>query len=230
MTETHAPAADSRLLTGAFQEALAYEAPFLIEKLLKERIVETAEEGLALFAEVKKFFVLVHLEDTLSWDMYSLRVDEVWHQFVLFTREYTDFCMRFFGHYIEHAPSNAPPGDAQDWREEASFEDLQGIYQELFGGPLPDAWYDDRSVTPRRRVLNDFAGKLSLRDEGDRVGLLAPDGNVLLSVDGLGREALAFIAHTGAFYVREVPGGLTDEEKVALVAALVQGQVLRVGS
>ncbi|MFB0627024.1 hypothetical protein [Streptomyces sp. AB3(2024)] len=39
--------------------------------------------------------------------------------------------------------------------------------------------------------------------------------------------ALAFIARTGAFYVRELPGGLTDAEKVELAAALVEDKILR---
>jgi hypothetical protein len=34
-------------------------------------------------------------------------------------------------------------------------------------------------------------------------------------------DALEFIAQTGAFYVRELPGGLTDKERVALVEALL---------
>jgi len=67
-------------------EALTYEAPFLIEKLLKDHIVDTAEEGQALFAEVKKYIVLTRSDETTLWDMYSLRIDEVWHQFILFGR------------------------------------------------------------------------------------------------------------------------------------------------
>jgi len=211
-------------------DALAYQAPFLIEKLLKERIVETPEEGEALFAEVKRYMVLVRSDNTKIWKMYSLRVDEVWHQFILFTREYMDFCQRFFGGYIPHSPSNAPKSKTVDTAEVPSFEGFRSRYEELFQSPLPDAWYDEKSVTPRRRVLNDCAGTLTLRDEDGMVDLVTSAGDVLLSVNEFAREALAFIARTGAFYVRELLGDLTDEEKVALVATLVENHVLRVGS
>ena len=40
-------------------------------------------------------------------------------------------------------------------------------------------------------------------------------------------DALGFIADTGAFYVRELPGELTDEEKVALIATPIEYKVLR---
>ena len=51
-------------------------------------------------------------------------------------------------------------------------------------------------------------------------------GDVLLSVNKIAREALAFVARTGAFYVRELPG-LTNEEQVALIATLVEHKLLR---
>ena len=47
-------------------------------------------------------------------------------------------------------------------------------------------------------------------------------------VNDIARDALEFISCTGAFYVRELPGVLTDEEKVGLVATLVEHRVLRV--
>lgn len=32
-------------------------------------------------------------------------IDDMWHTFILFTREYTDFCNHYFGHYIHHVPT-----------------------------------------------------------------------------------------------------------------------------
>ena len=210
-------------------DALAYDAPFLIEKLVKDRIVETPEEGEVLFREVKRFCVLVCSGDRHPWEMYSLRVDEVWHQFILYTREYMEFCDRFLGGYIPHSPNNAPKSEIADWPEAPSFEVFQRRYEQLFGEPLPDAWYDEKSVTLVRRVLNDQAGTLAVREEDGMVDLLTGSGEVLLSVNELAQDALAFIARTGAFYVRELPGDLEAEEKIALIATLVECGVLRVG-
>jgi hypothetical protein len=55
------------------------------------------------------------------------------------------------------------------------------------------------------------------------------DGRALLSVSPIAENALRFVVDTGAFYVREIPGDLTEDEKVALASALVELKVLRVG-
>lgn len=44
--------------------------------------------------------------------MPSRAVDEAWHEFILFTREYAAFCRGAFGRYLHHTPSSAlAPGD-----------------------------------------------------------------------------------------------------------------------
>ena len=83
-------------------------------------------------------------------------------------------------------------------------------------------------MTPDRRVRNEKAGKLTLRSTDDMIDLVAESGDVLFSINDFAGEALAFIAKTGAFYVRELPGELDDDEKVALAATLVECGILRV--
>jgi hypothetical protein len=226
-TSTAVPLA--RTSSASAMDALAYEAPFLIEKLLKERIIQTTEEAEALFLEVKKYIVLGQSDPTRIWEMHSLRVDEIWHQFILFTAQYLDFCQRFFGRYIHHSPSNAPETKNEIAVPVASFAMFRERYQELFGSSLPDIWYDEKSVTTERRVLNERAGLLNLRHEGEMIDLVTPGGDVLVTVNEFGRDALAFVAQTGAFYVRELPGELTDDEKITLIATLVEYRILRVG-
>jgi hypothetical protein len=209
-------------------EALEYEAPFLIEKLVKERIVDSADEAQALFDEAKRYIVLVRCDGSHIWEMHSLRVDEAWHQFVLFTKQYSEFCERFFGRYVHHSPSNSPDALAPPPVPVATFDEFRERYEELFGVPLPDVWLDHCNVTTSRRVTNPRAGMLTVRvaDDG-MVELVTLDSAVLMSVNEFATDALAFIARTGAFYVRELPGDLTDDEKVALVATLVQYRILR---
>jgi hypothetical protein len=215
------------VLTEAFQ-ALDYDAPFVVEKLVKERFVDTAEDADALFTEVKRYLVLCHVDHTKSWKMHSLSVDEAWHQFVLFTAEYTAFCAKYFGRYRHHAPSNAPDTGVRH-APEATLAEFGDRYREVFGTELPEVWEDSSWVTPHRRVVNYFSGRWGLGSAGGMVDLMDGEGRSLVSVSAVAEDALRFIANTGAFYVREVPGDLTDEEKVALVSALVEMKVLRVG-
>ncbi len=213
-------------------DALSFEAPYLIEKLLKERIVRSTDEAEALFAEVKKYIVLVRTDTSMIWEMHSLRVDAAWHQFVLYTLQYSEFCQRYFGRYIHHSPSNAPEvkrAGAAPLSPVATFAMFRQRYEELFGQPLPDVWLDETSVNPDSRIVNELAGQLTLRRDGDMIDLVSVHGDTLISVHHLAHEAMAFLARTGAFYVRELPGGLTDEEKVGLAATMVSCRLLRAG-
>jgi hypothetical protein len=208
--------------------ALDYRAPFLVEKLVKDHIADTPEEAEALFAEVKRYLVIAALDSGTSWHMYSLRIDECWHQFILFTRQYVEFCKLYFGRYVPHAPSNSPETGRKPGRR-ASFREFDARYRELFHSPLPEIWVDARNVTLNRRVLADREGRLRLRRQGGMIEVLGRDDQPVAAVSDLAGEALGFIGRTGAFYVRELPG-LDDEEKVALAAMLVECRMLRLAS
>jgi hypothetical protein len=61
------------------------------------------------------------------------------------------------------------------------------------------------------------------------VSLLSAAGERLLLVNSYAHRAFAFIAQTGAFYVRELLQ-LDAAEKMSLVATLVEHRILRVGA
>jgi hypothetical protein len=209
-----------------YAESLVFEAPYLIEKLVKDHICADEKEARALFREVKRYFYLSRIDQSTIWEMYSLRIDEIWHQFVLFTRQYMDFCARHYGAYLPHNPSNAPGRTVPV----ATFEEFNAYYQKTFSEPLPDCWYDDRNVRLNRRVMDARIGRLLLREEDGQAELVNGRGEVVFAVNSLAAEALSFMADAGAFYVRELPGGLGNDEKVALVATLVQHRLLRLAS
>ncbi len=225
------------LLRNDLRAALEYEAPFLIEKLVQDYMVDSEGEAVDLFREVKRYIVFVRANRDRVWDMHSLRIDEVWHQFILFTREYIDFCQEYFETYIQHRPANAPEAEDGDEIAEgdscvpsspATFEDFSRRYQIFYGEPIPAIWFDEKAVTPNRRLLNKLAGQLSVQVEDGMANLVIPSNDYcLFSVSELARESLEMIAKTGTFFVREIPGDLTDEEKVAIAASLVQSKLLR---
>ena len=206
--------------------ALTYEAPFLYEKLLKNHVVESTAEADALFREVKRYLVMTAADPTVSWSMYSLRIDEIWHQFILFTREYIEYCNENFARYIQHAPSTAPPVELAAQREPSTFEMFAARYEDLYAERLPDSWYDERNITLDRRIVNPRVGSFYLRDNDGMVELLAGDAAPIFAVDRIARSALEFICGTATFFVRELPGDLVDEQKIALVSTLVECKVI----
>ncbi|WP_164478269.1 glycine-rich domain-containing protein [Mycolicibacterium stellerae] len=227
-TEQLSVDAERNGLSPAYTAALRFEAPYVIEKLVKNRTADSDAEAQMLFREAKRYLVLAQSDRSTAWQMHSLRVDEAWHQFVLFTFQYADFCERHFGRFVHHAPSNSPSSGASSSVRRAAFGEFQARYLDLFGDELPSVWFDAETLTEDRRLVNERVGALTVRDADDMVELVAADGTVLFRVSELARSALMFASTTGAFHVRELPGGLTGEERAGLARALVAARLLRV--
>lgn len=68
-------------------------------------------------------------------------IDEMWHNFILYTRDYADFCNNFFGHFIHHEPDLAI-NSVQS--EEDFFKDLEKylnyVYENL-GEATVKRWF-----------------------------------------------------------------------------------------
>jgi hypothetical protein len=208
-------------------EVLAYRVPELERKLLGLGLVEHAERAAELFQEVKKYLVLADSERELTLPMFSARVDETWHQFALFTREYIDFCTRFAGTYLHHQPSAS--NERSDARRSATFSDFQRVYERTFGS-LPAAWFDELHLLPHTRLRCDRRlGPLRVECDAVRAHLVVDDvkSSVLCSTGRDGLAALRFIAEHPTFLLRELPG-LRDTDRVRLCQPLVQFRILHV--
>ncbi|MFZ1325177.1 MAG: hypothetical protein WAT67_03980 [Candidatus Contendobacter sp.] len=60
-----------------------------------------------VIAGLKEYFLLCHSAKRRMIAMPSQVVDVAWHEFILFTREYTQFCKKAFGKYLHHTPAEA---------------------------------------------------------------------------------------------------------------------------
>nr|CAI43946.1 hypothetical protein [Sorangium cellulosum] len=209
-------------------ELLSFRAPWLEEKLVKERMVASREEGARLFDEVKKYLFLVEADAETQIPMFSRRLDEIWHQFILFTEEYEAFGQRFFGALVHHAANTAPRAKL-DTRPVLGFEPFRARYEALFG-PISDAWRDELAVTADTRLIRvTFGRPIFVRAEAEAAELvwsLEPPRTVLRA-DARAKDALQFIVDCDHFYVRELPG-LGDAERVTLCRPLVKCGVLRI--
>ncbi|QYR22048.1 hypothetical protein KZ483_03190 [Paenibacillus sp. sptzw28] len=75
--------------------------------------------------ELKRYFLMCAVLRGVP--MYSEKVDDVWHEMLMFTREYEEFCRQLCGGFIHHAPHAA--GVKPDSGERAWFD---WVYGELF--------------------------------------------------------------------------------------------------
>jgi hypothetical protein len=209
---------------------LAFDAPYLEQKLCKNYLAQSAEEAARLFRELKRYLFLSQLHTAHDIPMFSVRVDEVWHQFVLFTAEYSDFCQRCIGSFLHHVPNEAPePKDATAPLPELPFVDFRAAYERWFG-PLADDWFDDRCLSPTTRLAcaEELAPlRVSLEDQRAVLRQDNEPDRVLCRVNGRARAALEFMVEQRLFLIRELPGLASVSESLDLCRPLVRCRVLR---
>ena len=96
---------------------------------VKERVIREHKIGLTewenRFFEWKRYLVMTAILKKVP--MYSDEVDEIWHEMLMFTREYEEFSNRYLGTVLHHEPNLS--GQSLN-TEERSFFDL--IYLLLF--------------------------------------------------------------------------------------------------
>ncbi|VUD42237.1 hypothetical protein TDB9533_00651 [Thalassocella blandensis] len=93
----------------SLEEVLAYNNSDIPARFIKIYGV-SEEEAQVLFDDVKRWLWLANkvsvdkVNSSVTIDQSIIVIDEMWHNFVLFTKEYVGFCQKFFGRYMHHAP------------------------------------------------------------------------------------------------------------------------------
>jgi hypothetical protein len=79
--------------------------PGLLDKLEKHHDGFARKQS-ALVAQGLRQFFLAYLEGGLKYvAMPSQAADDLWHEFILYTRAYQDFCAQAFGDFLHHSPA-----------------------------------------------------------------------------------------------------------------------------
>jgi hypothetical protein len=106
----------------------SFDAPFLRQSVLAKGKFTKPGEYEVVFLELKKFIALAHLYGG-PIAMLSPEVDYLWHEFILFTRKYIDFCNRFLGSYLHHEPLSS----LNTLDRKAAEERFLDLYERTFG-------------------------------------------------------------------------------------------------
>ena len=113
-----------------------YDMSFVKERLFIEKTFADEKEYTEASCELKKFFALSKLYGQ-SMAMTSPRIDEVWHQFILFTRDYHKFCDDFIGRYFHHDPNI--PSRMNNSAIHESYHNFINAYTQTYGD-IPSIW------------------------------------------------------------------------------------------
>ncbi len=85
--------------------------------------------------ELKRFLTLIASNPGKTYGMKG-PVDDLWHTFIIFTKQYFGFCDNTLGRYIHHTPHN--PGDKID---PGPYNEFLEDYEKYFGEkPSPRFW------------------------------------------------------------------------------------------
>lgn len=126
----------------------AYEHPSLVRRI-QEKLNLDAGAAQQLFVEMKRFLALCGMSGTSLTP--SKMVDEAWHHFILFTKQYRAFCFDHFGRMIHHVPAEVG--------EDASLNFVaHDAYRATFGEHPSLYWTEDEhcsegNACPVPRVL-----------------------------------------------------------------------------
>lgn len=106
----------------------------LIRPKLEQNPLFKGEDVDACIMHYKRFMSFKGLYPSIRDGMFSARIDAVWHQHILYTKNYAEFCQSVFGYFVHHTPCNI-----MDLSDEAFAEYGQWLtdYEEVYG-PLPD--------------------------------------------------------------------------------------------
>ncbi len=74
---------------------------------LQEKEVKRVQQGM------RQYFEICQRAKGRFVSMPSQVVDDLWHEFILFTRNYELFCRKAFGHYLHHTPVEAMASPTQ---------------------------------------------------------------------------------------------------------------------
>jgi hypothetical protein len=126
--------ADHAILTSEQRSLLGslgnYEIPdYLEERLLAKGGFDSREGVREAFKEWKKYVALNEIKGRRI-SMMSEKVDEVWHQFILFTRQYHSFCDNFLSGYFHHSPHTSET--SREKKREGAIRFVKS-YQQVFG-------------------------------------------------------------------------------------------------
>lgn len=156
-----------------------YDLWFVTERVAQKRTL-AADRIPETTIEFKKYIALVVLGH-VNLGMHSPEVDEIWHNFIVFTREYGEFCQRVAGQMIHHRPNTSrrpqlPPTSVPTFEE---------VYRAFFG-PVPPIWRSQIQTASRAANAAQLSARSSLvkaeydpEDGGPKGRILAGDCDVV---------------------------------------------------
>ncbi len=99
------------------QQAFIANYPFpraARDKFARRHLQLSSVQVERVFEALRQYFLICHDAGQNVISMPSRVVDDAWHEFILFTHDYHEFCEQAFGRYFHHTPSSALDSPIQE--------------------------------------------------------------------------------------------------------------------
>ena len=121
--------------TTEFSEIANYKHPGVVDRLQRTTSLSQSQAE-ELFEDTKQFLYLCARHPNVTIPTKAL--DEGWHNFILFTEDYANFCEKLLGKFVHHRPKS--PRDSIPARQQAAYESMLRIARDEFTFPLSTNW------------------------------------------------------------------------------------------
>lgn len=136
------------------EEITNYKNPAVVRRFQKEH-PDKADRADQIFSDLMRFFwgTKRHYQDRqrdpeneklqffFIMDEDMREIDQMWHVFLLYTRDYLDFCQKHFGEYLNHQPDLVPYFEQKGFEFETNLERFLNYNFEVFGEDVLRRWF-----------------------------------------------------------------------------------------
>lgn len=158
------------------KDLLAYKNERVINRYVRDH-GGTYAESERVFGELMKWFFLDHRytveghwknkgEDAFSLGMFDeiQKLDDMWHEFILFTSDYAEFGKTYLGYFEDHNPFDMDPPKTPEQLE----RDRAGMYRFIkatLGPELLRSWYQRQDFADPNHPIRDHVSPDAVLDE-----------------------------------------------------------------
>lgn len=111
-------------------EILSYQNEAILNRYMRD-FGGSKESASECFLALKQYLVICGISSTATKQS-SDSVDQMWHTFILFTKDYRDFCDSYIGRFIDHDPIGGADTEP--------FSKTLELVKEIFGEVNPKYW------------------------------------------------------------------------------------------
>lgn len=114
-----------------------------VKEKFRKRTGLSHSETEVRFEEMLRFLVACSLRKDKTYGMKG-PIDDVWHEFILFTAKYSDFCQKVLGTFVHHRPNTK---DKHEQEAATGYQLYLTAYSELYGEVPNEAYWPCSDVS-----------------------------------------------------------------------------------